>query len=76
LELAGASQAFPSLSNAQLGDLWIDSLAAAVLRVRSAVVAAEDIYLLNPAHAQFHQITVEEIVAFTFDERLLAKVVS
>jgi RES domain-containing protein len=70
LEESDLRQGFPTLSTANLGDLWIESLASAVLRVRSAVVFAEYNYLLNPAHPQFREITVEETAPFTFDGRL------
>jgi RES domain-containing protein len=55
----------------ELGDHWIDSLASAVLKVRSAVVPAEHIYLLNPLHGDFAKITIVETVPFVFDERLV-----
>lgn len=54
----------------QLGDQWIDSRASVVLQVRSAVVPLEHSFLLNPAHPQFAHILVEQILPFTFDERL------
>jgi RES domain-containing protein len=63
-------QSVPNLATAELGDRWIDSLASAVLQVRSAVIPAEWNYLLNPKHPQFQEITVEEAAPFIFDERL------
>ncbi|HTC37098.1 MAG TPA: RES family NAD+ phosphorylase [Bryobacteraceae bacterium] len=54
----------------ELGDHWIDSLASAVLRVRSAVVPDEFNFLLNPTHPEFEQIIAEPAIPFAFDERL------
>ncbi len=56
-----------------LGDRWIDSLASAVLQVRSAVVRVEHNYLLNPAHPDFHHIIVQPPEPFQFDTRLFAE---
>jgi len=58
------------VSQKKLGDQWIESLASAVLEVRSTVVPIEHNYLLNPKHPDFAQITAEPPVAFVFDERL------
>jgi RES domain-containing protein len=53
-----------------LGDRWTESLATAVLEVRSVVVPLERNYLLNPVHPEFAEILVEPGVPFVFDERL------
>jgi RES domain-containing protein len=54
----------------ELGDHWLMSLASAVLRVPSAVIPNEFIFLLNPKHPGFAQITIEPAKPFVFDERL------
>ncbi len=54
----------------ETGDLWLASLASAVLRVRSAVIPDEFNFLLNPRHPEFIKITLELPVPFVFDERL------
>jgi RES domain-containing protein len=54
-----------------LGDRWLEANQSAVLKVRSAVVAAEYNYLLNPAHPAFKHISVKRARPFKFDTRLL-----
>lgn len=54
-----------------LGDRWLEANQSAVLKVRSAVVAAEYNYLLNPDHPAFKQISVRRARPFKFDPRLL-----
>ena len=53
-----------------LGDHWTESLATAVLEVRSVVVPLECNYLLNPGHPDFAGILVEASIPFVFDGRL------
>jgi len=60
----------PRLGPRMFGDRWIDSLASAVLKVRSAVVPAEHNYLLNPAHRDFAKFVAELPEPFQFDGRL------
>ncbi len=54
----------------QLGDLWIEEGASAVVEAHSRVVPLEHNYLLNPRHPDFTAIQVEPPVPFVFDERL------
>ena len=54
----------------EAGDRWIESRKSAVLRVQSAVVRSEHLYLLNPAHHDFDRVQVEQIEPFAFDPRL------
>ena len=68
---ADVASRFGALGEKQIGDRWIDSLASAVLQVRSAVVSLEHIYLLNPSHPDFSAIKVGKPVPFLFDDRLL-----
>jgi RES domain-containing protein len=56
-----------------LGDRWLEEGRSAVLRVPSAVVGAVGVefnYLLNPAHADFHLITIGPEQPYDLDERL------
>lgn len=53
-----------------IGDRWVASLNAAVLRVPSAVVPAEDNFLLNPAHKDFSKIVLGKAEPVEFDPRL------
>lgn len=56
-----------------LGDRWLEEGRSAVLRVPSAVVGAVAVefnYLLNPAHADFHLITIGPKQPYDIDERL------
>jgi RES domain-containing protein len=53
-----------------IGEAWLGAAPTAVLRVPSRVVPSEYLYLLNPRHPDFSQISVEEIRPFTFDPRL------
>ena len=54
----------------EIGEAWLRAGNAAVLRVPSRVVPSEHLYLLNPRHLDFSQISVEEIFSFMFDPRL------
>ena len=53
-----------------LGDAWVEAGKTAVLSVPSAVVEAERIFLLNPAHPAFRRIHIGKPKPFAFDERL------
>lgn len=56
-----------------LGDRWLEEGRSAVLRVPSAVVGAVGVefnYLLNPAHPDFHLVTIGPEQAYDLDERL------
>lgn len=62
---------FPTPESTQkLGDDWLQSKAAAVLSVPSAVVPQERNYVINPTHADAASITIEAAVPFTFDSRM------
>jgi RES domain-containing protein len=54
-----------------VGDEWVNSRASAVLKVPSAVVPFDTIYLLNPEHPDFRSIDVGEPRPFKLDFRLL-----
>jgi RES domain-containing protein len=54
-----------------IGDEWIESRRSAILRVPSAIVAAEYNFLLNPTQKDFPRITIGKPERFKFDRRLL-----
>jgi RES domain-containing protein len=54
-----------------LGDEWARSAATAVLRVPSAVVSSEHIYVINPAHPAFRRVRIGRAAPFAFDARLV-----
>jgi RES domain-containing protein len=53
-----------------IGTAWTNKRSTAVLAVPSAVIPAEQNYLLNPTHRDFRQIRVHRPVAFPFDPRI------
>lgn len=58
------------LAAQQIGDDWVRAKASAVLEVPTSIVPLEHNYLLNPAHADYAQITLAKPQRFVFDERL------
>src|SRR5262249_50664791 len=54
----------------QLGDQWVANQESAVLRVPSAVIEAEDNFLLNPNHPDFDKIVISPPEPFHYDPRL------
>lgn len=54
-----------------LGGMWLERELSAVLRVPSVLVSGEWNFLLNPLHAEFSRIEVQEAIDFDFDPRLL-----
>lgn len=54
-----------------LGDAWVRTGEAPVLRVPSAVIPQEFNYLLNPSHERFREVTVGEPQPFRYDSRLI-----
>lgn len=59
------------LSTRALGTQWIADASSVVLAVPSAVVPIETIFLLNPRHPDFPDLTIGEARHFQFDPRLL-----
>ena len=53
-----------------IGDQWIKSRASLLLSVPSAIIRDEFNVLINPAHSDFQNVTVKDIVDFEFDKRL------
>ena len=60
----------PPVSLRALGDRWVQSGKSAVLAVPSAVVEAERLFLVNPAHPVFARIHIGRARPFAFDARL------
>ena len=60
----------PPAALRRIGDDWVLSAASAVLRVPSVVVPTEWNFLLNPAHADFGQITIGKPQPLRMDRRL------
>jgi RES domain-containing protein len=54
-----------------IGDVWIAEEPSPVLELPSAIIPAENIFLLNPQHSAFAQIEIGEPVRFEFDLRLI-----
>jgi RES domain-containing protein len=54
-----------------LGDEWLDSGKAAVLRVPSAIVVGEFNYLLNPLHPDFSMLRIHSPEKFSIDRRFV-----
>lgn len=62
----------PGPSTKKIGDVWLTEGRSAVLRVPSAIVPAENNYLINPEHPDFSKIQISRPERFVFDPRLLA----
>jgi len=54
----------------KIGDDFIYSKKACILKVPSAVVKGDYNYLINPHHQDFHNIKILSISAFPFDRRI------
>jgi RES domain-containing protein len=54
-----------------IGDEWVQSHRSLALRVPSVIVAGGFNLLVNPGHADFDQMTIDSIVPFEFDPRLI-----
>lgn len=60
----------PPPASQQIGDAWVKAARTAVLALPS-VITGEINYLLNPAHSDFHNVSIGKPEPFTFDPRLL-----
>lgn len=56
-----------------VGDEWVKSGSSLALRVPAAVLPNRDNVLINPSHARFKEIRMSGSGAFTWPERLLAR---
>lgn len=54
-----------------IGDLWIEEKRSLALGVPSAVLPIETIYLINPEHPDFNEVSLHEPEPFSFDTRLV-----
>lgn len=61
----------PPVDVQSIGDQWIDEVRSAVLKVPSAVLPIESVYLLNPRHPEFESVRISAAIPFSFDKRLL-----
>ena len=62
---------YPSPASTKvLGDDWVKSSASLLLEVPSVVVPEESVYLLNPRHPAFNELTIAAPAPFAFDKRL------
>ena len=62
----------PGAKSMAVGTQWVISRESAVLKVPSAIMPLERgfNYILNPAHADYPQITIESPQPFNFDPRM------
>jgi RES domain-containing protein len=58
-------------STMTIGDEWLRSKAAPVLRVPSVIIPDESNFLLNPAHADFVRVSIGTPKDFWLDPRLI-----
>jgi RES domain-containing protein len=61
----------PPLATKEIGDLWIQGVRSAVLKLPSVIIPSEPNYLLNPAHPDFKKIVIGRFNHFSFDPRLI-----
>ena len=61
------------LSTIHLGDQWVRHQQSAILEVPSALVLEESNFLINPAHPDFHQLSIGPSRSFAYDPRLIKK---
>lgn len=61
----------PGPETQRLGESWIRSNRTLVLKVPSALVAAEHNLLINPQHPDMEQVAIQSVERFEFDSRLL-----
>jgi RES domain-containing protein len=61
----------PPASTKHFGDAWVRGKSSAILAVPSVIIPGEPNFLVNPAHADFNQISMGPLEEFAFDPRLL-----
>lgn len=61
----------PGPSSKRIGDVWVHEARSAILKLPSVIISGEPNYLLNPAHRDFHKISIDAPERFAFDLRLL-----
>jgi len=55
-----------------LGNRFLSSSSALLLKVPSAIIPQESNVLINPRHHQFEQVRIKELLSFDFDLRLFS----
>jgi RES domain-containing protein len=65
-------QSPPPTSLQIIGDDWISRSSSVLLKVPSAVIENESIYLINPAHTDFKKLVIGAMEAFEVDPRLIS----
>jgi len=63
-------QSPPPISLKLIGGNWISRSSSVVMRVPSAIVEDEDIYLINPTHKDFKKLVIGSMKPFPLDPRL------
>lgn len=66
---AGWDRTVPGQRTKDLGTRWAAALESLILVTPSAIVAAEQHYLLNPLHPDFHWVVFHPPEPFRFDPR-------
>jgi RES domain-containing protein len=61
----------PPVEVKSIGDQWIEGGRSAVLKVPSAILPIEAVYLFNPQHPDFDKLSISTPLPFSFDKRLL-----
>ena len=61
----------PPVEVQSIGDQWIDEARSAILKIPSAVLPIESVYIMNPRHPDFERIRISDPIPFSFDKRLL-----
>ena len=55
-----------------LGNRFLSSKSALLLKVPSAIIPQENNILINPRHQQIEHVKIKEILSFDFDLRLFS----
>jgi len=61
------------IGSKKFGDKWFEDGRSPVLKVPSAIIPTEHIYVLNPSHQDFQKLKIGEIKPFEFDTRLFPR---
>jgi RES domain-containing protein len=64
---------FPIQSSRLIGDTWARRKRSAILEIPSVLVPVESNYLINPLHADFAKVRIDEASDFSFDPRLFSR---
>lgn len=61
----------PPVEVQSIGDQWIDEARSAILKIPSAVLPIESVFIMNPRHPDFESVRISDPIPFSFDKRLL-----